>query len=157
MQAIFTSFDKNDKNDKLSVDDSDYSDDNKLFVDDGNYSHNNKLPIDDDDIFNYGDDVKIGNDTETPHITSKNNLNILDFSNMSQRNQVIYIEEVACIAGFTSFANVFIAQLCNFPILKIDRLYVVTSIIYKSELQKTENLLRKDKRYTFILYCKICA
>lgn len=72
----------------------------------------------------------MGNDTKTPNTISNNNLTLLDFSNMSQRNQVTYVAKVACIARFTSLADVFIAQLCNFSNLKANALYVVRSIMY---------------------------
>lgn len=49
------------------------------------------------------------------------------------------------MAGFTSLANVFIAQLCNFLSLKANGLYVVRLIMYKPELEKTQNLSQKDK------------
>lgn len=83
MQVTFTFSDKNDESDKLLVDDSNYSDDNKLSVNDGNYLHNNKLPINDDNTFGYGGDVRMGNYTETPNTTSKNNFTPLVFSIIS--------------------------------------------------------------------------
>lgn len=85
----------------------------------------------------------MGNDTKTPNTTSNNNLTPSDFSTMSQRNRVTYVAEVVCMARFTSLANVFIAQLDNFPSLKADELYIVRSIIYKPKLEKTQNLLYK--------------
>lgn len=83
----------------------------------------------------------MGNDTEILNITSNNNFTIPDFCTISQCNQVIYITEVVCMAGFTSLADIFMVELCNFPSVRTDELYVIKSIIYKSELEKTQNLL----------------
>ncbi len=93
----------------------------------------------------YGGDVRMGIDTKIPNTTSNNNLSHPDFSTMSLRNQVIYIVKVACMIKFTLHTHVFIAQLYNFPNLKADRLYVIRSILYKPKLEKTQNLLQKDK------------
>lgn len=65
------------------------------------------------------------------------NNSLLDFSIMSQRNKVINIANIASKAGFASFINLFIAQLCNFSSLKADGFYIVQSIMYKLELKKT--------------------
>lgn len=57
-----------------------------------------------------------------------------NFSIISQCNKVIYIKNITYKARFVSFANIFIAQFCNSSNIKIDRLYIVQSIIYKLEL-----------------------
>ena len=44
---------------------------------------------------------------------------------MNQRERVTYMADAAHKARFASFANIFIAQLCNFPCLKADGLHVV--------------------------------
>lgn len=83
MQGIFTSSNKNDKNDELSVNDSNYLDNNKLFVSDSNYSHNNKLLVDDDHTFDYDGNVRMSNDTKTLNTTCNNNLIPPDLSTIS--------------------------------------------------------------------------
>ena len=126
MQAPFASCNENDESDKLSVNDSDFS---------GDYFGNG--------------DVRMANanDTEIPYIPSAFGSNSPpDFSIVSQRDRVTYVADVARNAGFASLANVFIAQLCNFPSLKADGLHVVQSIMYKPKLERTRSLLRKDEK-----------
>lgn len=53
---------------------------------------------------------------------------------MSQNNRVIYIANIIYKARFALFADIFIAQLCNFISLKADEFYIIQSIIYKLEL-----------------------
>ena len=126
MQATVTSRDENDESDELSVNDGDFS---------GDYLGNG--------------DVRMANanDTEIPYILSASGSNgSSDFSIMSQRERVTYVADIARKAGFASLADVFIAQLCNFPSLKADGLHVVQSIMYKPELKRTQSLLRKDEK-----------
>lgn len=65
--------------------------------------------MNDDNMFDYGDNIRMGNNTKTLNITSNNNLIPLNYSTMSQHNQVIYIAKIAFIARFTSLTNVFMA------------------------------------------------
>lgn len=95
MQATFAFSNKNNKSNKLPVNDSNYLDKKKLFINNGNYSCNNKLFIDDDNTFYYGGDVKMSNDTETSNTTFNNNFFFPDFGTMSQCNRDTYIAKVA--------------------------------------------------------------
>ncbi len=73
---------------------------------------------------------------------------------MNIRDRVTYVVNVAHKAGFTSLADVFIYQLSNFSTLQTYGLDVIQSIICKSELESTCNLLRKDKKVcSYVAQC----
>lgn len=55
MQTTFIFFDENDKNDKFSINDNNYSNNNKFFVDNSNNLYNNKFFINNNNIFDYSD------------------------------------------------------------------------------------------------------
>lgn len=91
------------------------------------------------------------NDIETINTISNNNLNYRYFSTIRQQNQVIYIVKVVYITGFILLTNIFIIRLSNFLNLKLDRLYIIRSIMYKSKHKKTRNFVQKNKNvYLYI-------
>lgn len=121
MQVTVGSRDKNDKNDKLSVNNGDFSCD---------YFSNSNVRM------------ANTNDTKILYILSAFSSNSPpDFSIISQRDRVIYVADVLCKAGFASLTDIFVGQLCNFSNLKVDWLHVVQSIMYKPELERTQNFL----------------
>lgn len=71
--------------------------------------------------------------------------NWVNFKALSERQQVTYVNDVTCRAGFASLADVFIAQLCNFTHIQEDDLSVVCLAIYRSKLKNLQILLWKDK------------
>lgn len=73
------------------------------------------------------------NHTKISHIFFGSN-SPSNYSIISQYNKVIYIKDIIYKARFISFANIFVTQLYNSPNIKIDRLYIIQSIIYKLEL-----------------------
>lgn len=91
------------------------------------------------------------NDIETLNTISNNNSNLLDFSIMRQQNQITYISKVIYMARFISLTNIFIIQLYNFLSLKLDRLYIVKSIMYKPKNEKTRIFFQKNKNVYYIL------
>lgn len=121
MQDTIVSCNENSKNNKLFVNDGDFSDNNKLFInytksqDDGNFS---------DNYFD-NNNIRIANtnDIKILYILFSNNL--LDFSIISQCNRVIYVVDVTHKVGFVLFAKIFIAQLYNFPSLKTNKLHII--------------------------------
>lgn len=126
MQAIIASYNKNDKSNKFSVNN-------------GNFS---------DNYFDNGDvGITNANNTKILYIFSAfSNNGLSNFCIMNQRNKVTYIADVTYKARFASLANIFISQLCNFLSLKIDRFHVIQSIIYKPELRKIRTFFQKDNK-----------
>lgn len=86
MQVTFTFSNKNDKSDKLLVNNSNYSNNNKLSINDSNYLYITKLLINNDNISNYVGNINMDNNTETSNTISNNNFILLVFSIISQRN-----------------------------------------------------------------------
>lgn len=83
MQTTFIFFiNENDKSDKLSLNDDNYSNNNNLFFNDVDFSDYNKFYIDDDNTFNHGN-IKMSNYTKTPNTAPNNYNDFLDFCIMS--------------------------------------------------------------------------
>lgn len=133
MQVIFASYNKKGENDKLFINNGNFSDNNKLFIDYIRFYNN-------DNFLSDYDNIRMANasDIEIPYIFSSNGLP--DFSIISQCNKVTYIADIAYKAGFTLLANIFVAKLCNFLSLKINGLHIVQLIIYKLKFKKTQSL-----------------
>lgn len=150
MQAIIAFYNKNNKNNKFSINNSDFLDNSKFFVNFSKfYSNNNFLK----DYFGNGN-IKMANTNNTKILYlffAFNSNSFSDISIINQCNRIIYVADVVCKAEFVLFANVFVAQLYNFSNLKINRLYIIQSIIYKLKLEKTQNLLQKNKKLLFYI------
>lgn len=70
---------------------------------------------------------------------------------MSKYQQVTYIVDTTCKAGFTLFANAFIAQLYEFIHIKKDGFIIICLAMYRPELKNFQILFLKNKKiYLYI-------
>lgn len=147
MQATIKSRHKNANSDKFFVDDDNSLDNNKLLIDYNNTYDNDEF------LHNYfgNSEIEIANVYNIKFLYISSSNSPPDFSIISQYNRVIYIANVARKARFTSLANIFVAQLCNFPSLKVDEFHYVQSIIYKPELQKPQSQLKNDEKVHYYI------